>query len=166
MSRRFAFRLALLRAHRRRSRRYPGQLRRATRQVLSKNLHSQHCARKQSGRATVLSCSVEIDPIDLPGLGSPSKLCGRHVANRIASLAMGILARTASPDIVLWNEGYQAARRGAFWSANPYPLGSVRNLAWHAGFTEGSTQRLKQVACKEPKYPRTCRSGNPLHHRL
>ena len=66
---------------------------------------------------------------------------------------MGILARIASPDIAVWNEGYQAARRGAFWSANPYPLGSVRNLAWHAGFTEGSTQRLQQVVCKEPKAP-------------
>ena len=91
--------------------------------------------------------------VDLPVLGSPSKLCGRHVANRIVSPAMGILARTVSPDIAVWNEGYQAATRGAFWSANPYPLGSVRNLAWHAGFTEGSTQRLKQVVCKEPKAP-------------
>jgi len=28
-----------------------------------------------------------------------------------------------------------AAQRSALWSANPYPIGSMRNLAWHTGFT-------------------------------
>jgi hypothetical protein len=50
------------------------------------------------------------------------------------------------PDLEIWNQGYAAAQRGASWSANPYPVGSVRNLAWHAGFTQGRTQRLKQSA--------------------
>ena len=57
-----------------------------------------------------------------------------------------------SPDIEVWNQGYAAAKRGASWSANPYPIGSVRNLAWHAEFTEGRAQRLKQVICKEPAF--------------
>jgi hypothetical protein len=48
-----------------------------------------------------------------------------------------------SPDLEIWHQGYAAAQRGASWSANTYPIGSVRNIAWHAGFTQGRAQRFK-----------------------
>jgi hypothetical protein len=48
-------------------------------------------------------------------------------------------------DAQVWQEGYNAARRGVSWAANPYPIGSVRALAWHKGFAEGRTKRLQMV---------------------
>ena len=47
-------------------------------------------------------------------------------------------------------EGYDAARRGVKWSFNPYPIGSVKYLAWVAGFAEGRKKRLKLVDGSRP----------------
>ena len=100
-----------------------------------------------------------------PNARRPGDCCGRygrHVPPDVAALSLhdyrcvATAPRPSSSNASLGiscAESPQisaAAKRGASWSANPYAVGSVGNLAWHAGFTQGRALRLKLAICKEP----------------